>query len=539
MKRQFDDDKGSLDLIEAAFQLVRSTPVSALATYYIGTLPFMLALLYFWSDMSGGIFAEQRLATGASALCLLFIWMKCWQAAFARKLLARLTGEPVPRWDAQRIMKTIAAQTALQPWGLFLLPASVVVLFPFGWVFAFYQNAVVFGAGDDGLKTTFRKSWQQMKLWPAQNHCVLMAFKLFGLFVLLNVLLAALGVPFLAKGLLGVETAFSQSWLAALNTTFFATVIALTYLCLDPVIKATYVVRCFQGESLQSAEDLRAGLRARGGARQLAGMAAVMLLFASVAFGGEPATPAARPVTGPALERSISEVIQQREYTWRMPREKAPLSTANLGWLERQLKALRESFKAFFQKVFAWVQKVIRWLTQNRRANAGAGGSSVDWYAVVKVLLILLCVALLVFLAMIVLRFWRDRNAPGEVVAEALTPVPDIQDENTGAEQLPEDGWLRMARELFEAGDLRLALRAYYLASLAHLADRNLITIARYKSNRDYERELDRRAHAVPSLLALFRENVTTFDRVWYGLHEVTRELLEGFASNVTRIKTN
>ena len=81
-------------------------------------------------------------------------------------------------------------------------------------------------------------------------------------------------------------------------------------------------------------------------------------------------------------------------------------------------------------------------------------------------------------------------------------------------------------------------MRAYYLASLAHLAERNLITIARHKSNRDYERELRRRAHTAPAVLPLFSENVSTFDRVWYGLHEVTRELLEAFASNVTRIKT-
>jgi hypothetical protein len=134
---------------------------------------------------------------------------------------------------------------------------------------------------------------------------------------------------------------------------------------------------------------------------------------------------------------------------------------------------------------------------------------------------------------------WRQKALEPEVVAQPLPPAPDLQDENVGADQLPEDGWLQMARQLLEAGDLRLALRAYYLASLADLAQRNLIAIARYKSNRDYERELARRAHAFPVLLETFHDNVGTFDRVWYGLHEVTRDLLAAFASNVTRIKTS
>jgi hypothetical protein len=46
-----------------------------------------------------------------------------------------------------------------------------------------------------------------------------------------------------------------------LNTTFFATAFWLTYLCVDPIAKAVYVLRCFYGESLRSGEDLKAELR--------------------------------------------------------------------------------------------------------------------------------------------------------------------------------------------------------------------------------------------------------------------------------------
>src|SRR5438445_3237657 len=90
--------KGSFELMEEAFHLLRLAPASTLASYYLGSLPFVLALLFFWSDMSRSAFAEQRLAAGAFGLALLFFWMKTWQAVFARDLLARLSGEPAPRW---------------------------------------------------------------------------------------------------------------------------------------------------------------------------------------------------------------------------------------------------------------------------------------------------------------------------------------------------------------------------------------------------------------------------------------------------------
>jgi len=539
MKKRNEDGKGALEIIEEGFQLVRSAPLSTITAYYIGTLPFILALLYFWTDMSSGVFAEQRVAGGATALCFLFIWMKSWQAVYVRKLLAQLTGQPGPRWDKRRILRTVVAQTALQPSGLFLIAASAVILMPFPWVFAFYQNAVVFGAGDESdLKTVFKRCWRQMKLWPAQNHCILMALKLFGLFVLLNVILGALGVPFLMKSLFGIETAFTQSWLAALNTTFFAAVVTLTYLCYDPVVKATYVARCFYGQSLETAEDLRAELRTSN-VRQIAAVAVCLFLFLLPALGANAKEPeSAAPVSAAALDRSISEVIQQREYTWRMPREKAQAAKTDLGWLERRLKAFAEWLQRMVQKAFNWLRKVVQWLLQNRRQTAGGGGSGFNWYGAFKLLLILLATALLVSIVLLILRMLRPSDPTPEVVAQALPPAPDLRDENTGADQLPEDGWLQMARQLFEAGDLRLALRAYYLASLAHLAEQNLITIARHKSNREYERELGRRAHAIPTLMDTFSDNVSTFDRVWYGLHEVTRDLLEGFASNVARIRT-
>jgi len=80
-------------------------------------------------------------------------------------------------------------------------------------------------------------------------------------------------------------------------------------------------------------------------------------------------------------------------------------------------------------------------------------------------------------------------------------------------------------------------LRASYLAGLAHLGQRELISIARHKSNLDYERELQRRARSREELLSAFDANLEAFERAWYGLHEVTRDMLTGFNANLERIR--
>lgn len=135
-------------------------------------------------------------------------------------------------------------------------------------------------------------------------------------------------------------------------------------------------------------------------------------------------------------------------------------------------------------------------------------------------------------------RLIRDRGRSSmPVTAVAMQPVPDLADETIGADQLPEDEWSRLGRELMERGELRLALRAFHLASLSHLAGRGLVTIARFKSNRDYERELERRGHALPGMAPAFRETVWFFERIWYGLHDVNTDLVRQFMGDVERLK--
>ena len=123
------------------------------------------------------------------------------------------------------------------------------------------------------------------------------------------------------------------------------------------------------------------------------------------------------------------------------------------------------------------------------------------------------------------------------VAAEAISAIPDLTADDVAADELPEDGWLQLARDHAARGDFALAMRAMWLACLAHLGHRELLRIARYKSNRDYDLELRRRARTREELLAAFRENLTAFESSWYGRHDVTAEIFARFSGNLERIR--
>ena len=549
------EGKGGIDLVEEATHRLRTAPAATLAAYYSGTIPFVLGLLYFWADMSRSPFAPQHLAGASLGLTGLFLWMKFWQTIFARRIRAQVAGVELPPLDFRRGARILLVQTILQPTGLFVLPLSLVPLLPFAWVYAFYQNVTVLAEGDEkNTSSLLKKSWAQACLWPRQNHIALGILAIFGGCVFLNWMVAGLMVPQLIKMLFGVESVFTQSPLAMLNTTFFAGMCGLTYLCMDPILKTLYALRCFYGESLESGEDLKSELKPFTVPTRQA--VALLVILLALAFGwpeklpgAEPATSDVVPSVAPAsarpgmpptdLDQVINQTIHERKYTWRMPRDKVlePDSDGNIftRFFDRLGAMLREWVRA----VSHWLERMIRKLfPKNHEVDETSSGFGYGWILSLRLLLYGLVAAAVAALLIFLLRVWRGRRRVATaMVSEPIQLMPDLTDENVRADQLPEDGWTKLALELLERGEFRLAMRAFYLASLAHLAARNLIHLARFKSNRDYERELGRRAHSLPDLLSVFGDNLSVFERIWYGMHEVNRELVDGFAANVERIR--
>jgi hypothetical protein len=259
--------RGSLDLLEEAVHILRRTPPRILFQYFVGTAPFLLALLYFWADMSRGAFSYRYVAEASLGLTALYIWMKAWQSVFCISIHARVMEHRGIPFTFRRAMNILATQAILQPYSLFLLPAAFLALLPFGWVFAFFQNVLVLGSGEDlQIRRIMRVAWQAAKLWPAQNHRLLLILSLFGIIVFLNVTGILLFLPYIIRVLFGVETVFSISGFQMLNTTFFSIVCAITYLCVDPLVCVVYTLRCFYGESLETGADLTAELKSLTGA---------------------------------------------------------------------------------------------------------------------------------------------------------------------------------------------------------------------------------------------------------------------------------
>ncbi len=529
------------DLLEEAVRLLRAAPASAWLAYFIGTVPCMLGALYFLADMSRSAYASERLIGSSGALAGVWLWMKCWQAVFTCRLRAELLLLDPPHWTAGRVARLALSQIALQPAGLVLRPLALLLTIPYVWTATFFQNVTVLGDGEPGgLWALGRRAFAQCLLWPLQAHLATSLLTGFGFFVWLNIGIAMFVVPQLAKMFFGVESQFTQHPSGLLNPTFFAASIAALYLCLDPLRKAVNVLRCFYGSSLRSGADLAVQLKAvRQPAAHVATLAASFFLFlGTLGAGSAHAAMKEEPKVSPTeLSQSLDDVLERREYAWRAPRERQT-QVEDTSWFGKLRKDFSEWVEKSATKIGRWfsrtTKKIVDWLFPDKDFKAKDPGGFLSWFSNVRVIFVtLLVVAAIVLIVMLT----RRRLPFSAAQAEPVAPVPDLNEEHVTADQLPEDGWLQLARELMQSGQFRLALRASYLAGLAHLGHRELIRLAKYKSNRDYDRELQRRARANPELLTAFDRNLLAFERGWYGEHEVTSETLGDFSQNLERIR--
>lgn len=535
MKRR-GQERPTLDLMEEAVELLRSTPLEVFAWYLLGTLPFLFGLLYFWTDMSWSALASQHRAEASLGVAVLFVWMKCAQAVFARKLRAGRAGITDDRLTASHLISIALYQAIVQPTKFFVLPLAALATIPFGWVWAFYENATVLGR-DETLRQFIGKAWGQARFWPRQNHCALSIYLLLLGVVFLNVAIIVALVPQAIKMLLGVETLFTRSTGTIFNTTFFAVISVLTYLVCNPFLKAIYALRCFHGESLRSGEDLAAELHALP---RLGAAVTTLLLAAFLSASSVSATPGAPPAAlyAEALNQSIDETVKRPEFSWKLPRQ-AEKAEVKGKWpfvdaIGSFLKATGRVIKRVFKAIGEWMNRQFapRNPSPDSEGMRGWYASSRFWMTALIVFLLVAALALLVQ----AVRLWRRKRA-SVPLSPAVTPRPDLTDESVTADLLPEDEWLALARAHLALGELRLALRAFFLAGLAHLARREILVLARHKSNRDYQAELRRKARDRPPLLEAFGQNIAIVERVWYGRHEIDREGLARFENNLEQIR--
>ena len=544
---------GAIELLDESLALLRRAPFSLLTIYLLGSLPFWLGVIYFVFDLTLSANAESRLPPEALELTVLYFWMKTCQAVFARKLLALVEGGDPEPWTLARWLRTALLQAIVAGSIPVVYPLAILATLPFAWVNAFYHNFSVIATDPEStLVGSFGESADLARLWPKQNHLMLGVLWLGGLVLLLNLAILLYSLPQLLNSLLGIETVFDENAAAWNNSSFYLALLTFCYLLLNPLNKAIFVLRCFYGRSRTTGADLRAQLRPHR--LQVAEVGLVVVLFLlcliptvqaddskqpSPAAAASAETAAGTPATTSSganpnrLDQAIQRTLHQDEFAWRMPRaDDATEKTGFLSGLVGRLSKYLDKLGHFFGKM---IRKIVDWLLDHQsdprgHASAGGGVFVFPW----RLLIIVLAVGVLLALIGLILTRWRDLRREAISAGPALTPLRriDLEDESVQADELPEDSWLALAQQLIERGDLQLALRAFYLATLAALARQELVRLKPAKSNRDYVAELTRRLRGQTTVIPCFRESVKLFEASWYGTHTVTEGVIESMRHN-------
>jgi len=517
-------ERGAIELLEEAFHLLREAPASVLLRYYAGTLPFLLGVLFFWTEMAHSAFAAARCAEESLGVAALYIWMAFWQARFARGLYAQLSGSAAP--DPIVVWRTTYLQASVQSSKLVVLPAALLCLLPLASVFAFYQNAAVLADAAPNLRSLISQAARQAGYRARQNWMLVSILLLFSLFTFLNLVATLFLAPHLVKMLLGIESTFSRSGVNLLNSTLIAAAAGLAWAAVDPLIKAVYVLRCFYGQSVITGADLKAAIST------LRRAATLVCLLAAIG----PAIRAEIPIPPSDLDRSIDQVIHRPEYAWRMPRN-AAAKDAPPGFLDDVADAMGREVRLAAR----WLRSIVEWLREKFRDEPSPADSARgDLRSIQKLrwLLYSLIALLAIAAAILLLRIFRAKRTAKPITQTAPAALTEnLTDDRVEADKIPEDRWLALAHELMASGDLRTAVRALYLASLSYLARHGLVTVQAAKTNRQYETELRRRTRDKIDVAQLFSENARVFERAWYGDHRVSMQIVESFQDNLQRMK--
>ena len=152
----------------------------------------------------------------------------------------------------------------------------------------------------------------------------------------------------------GSDSIFTQRGAATLSIEL-PIILALTWLCLDPLLQAVYIVRAFKWEGLRTGEDLLVRLKR---------LAPLLLLFALCAPASH-LVAAAPTLSRDTLNHSIDQTLQSHDYDWRTP--PPPADTQQKDWfldtVDRTLALVRKGWKVIsdlWSDLLDWVGRLLR-----------------------------------------------------------------------------------------------------------------------------------------------------------------------------------
>lgn len=540
----------ALSLIEEAVHLVCDVPATAWIIYLAGAVPWVLGLGYFWAVASWMSPRPEQLLWQAFGLVGLYLGLKVAQAEFCARLRARRMGAKPPRLSWLRLRRTLLRQAEWQGWAVPVLPVAGALALPAVPAWLAFENMTALAGTDDPAGDSLRsRALREARRWPGPAHLAVLLLAGLWLCVWINVATAFFAVPWLARVLLGLDNLFGLSGWWALNSTFLALVTIITWLAVDPLVKAFHVLRTFYGEACRTGEDLRQEFQFKS-PRSRGRVGAILLLV--IGLGGiMPAGPtalraeSAQPqLSEQQVDAALDEVLTRRDFRWQLQ----PVPVVNdseetglvkgfvregFSWGKRVMLDIRDLFSSLKH----WFDGLTKHKEVKEKAAVQRTSTPLDFAALARVALYGLLVVALGALVWIVCTGWRQRRPVVrslEAMGAASLP-PDLNDEQLEASRLPTNEWLDLVRDQMARGEWRLALRALYLATLAGMNTRGWIVLARSKTNLDYERELQRRVPGRAEVLRTFRERRLCFESVWYGRLHAEEALVRVWLSELEK----
>jgi len=523
------EETSPIDVLERAFSLAARQPTTVF-THYFGSVPFLIGLLWFVDEMRTSRGALDRCLPEACGVALLYLWMNYCRARFSGALRARLEGRAIRDWSAQDSVRLFGVQSRFQGLKLFVMPIAAASLIAWPWTTAFFRNVTNLAAEpssqDVGVSRVARN---QANLWQRQNGFISVFIALISMILFVNIGLVLFIVPQLARTFSGVENPFTRSPIGALNTSLLFVDIGLCWLLLDPIIEAVYVIRCFEGQSLRTGADLLSKLR------KIAAIG-LLLLLPAVLTAQRQSSP--NVISSEEWKKSVNRALQSERYGWSVPKVQ-PNQDESAFW--RGMETFAQAFERGIKTARHWINTLMTWIARglglDRDTTDSPGSGRAGPSGHIGALLYLLTGLVAASLLVVVWRMWPRAGPKPGAKAGSRPGAVDLASEDLLANQLPEDQWFELAERCLSGGDLRLALRALFLASLAYLDGRTLISIHASKSNREYLHELGRNARS-RNLVDHFSSNLASFERAWYGMHDVGPGQIEAFRANLSGMKT-
>ncbi len=236
-------------------------------------------------------------------------------------------------------------------------------------------------------------------------------------------------------------------------------------------------------------------------------------------------------MTPAELERALREAMQNPAYDWRLPPPSG--AVAKPSWLVSFIDRMVLGTQAVFHQVGEWLKRLFEALSGRSTPVAIPGAppsAGLHWSLYVLMTVVIMAAIWIVW------RKLRMKHPRAKNASEVVQAVP-LEADRLTADRLPEEKWNELAEQSLRAGDGRIALRAFYLASLAWLGRREFLALDPGKTDREYELELQRRARGYPDARKLFSANTAAFERAWYGMHEVRPEEIGAFRGRIEDMK--